>query len=175
MLKTLAFLVALGLAGVLLAASLRPATMTVARSATVNAPPDKLFALINDLRQFNTWNPYERKDPQIRGTYSGPAAGPGALYQFEGNKDVGRGSIQIVDSAPGKVTMQLHMIEPFEGRNTVEFRLAPAASGTEVTWAMRGASPFVARLAGLFFDMDQMIGRDFEAGLANLKQRAERS
>jgi uncharacterized protein YndB with AHSA1/START domain len=175
MLKTLAFLVALGLAGVLLAASLRPATMTVARSATVNAPPDKLFALINDLRQFNTWNPYERKDPQIRGTYSGPAAGPGALYQFEGNKDVGRGSIQIVDSAPGKVTMQLHMIEPFEGRNTVEFRLAPAASGTEVTWAMRCASPFVARLAGLFFDMDQMIGRDFEAGLANLKQRAERS
>lgn len=175
MLKTIALVALAGVAALLLYAATRPDSFRVARSTVVNAPPEKLHALINDLHQFNTWNPYERKDPQLRGEYRGPAAGPGAMYHFQGNKDVGRGSLQILDSAPRKVTMQLHMIEPFEGRNTVEFTLAPAAAGTQVTWAMNGASPFVARLVGIFVDMDRMIGRDFEAGLDALKQRAERA
>jgi hypothetical protein len=174
MLKTISLIAAAGVAALLVTAALRPGSFQVARSATVQAPPARLHALINDLRQFNTWNPYDRKDPQVRGEYRGPQAGPGAAYHFQGNKDVGKGSIRIVDSAPAKVTMELHMIEPFEGRNMVEFRLQPRGEATEVTWAMNGASPFIARLAGIFFDMDAMIGRDFEAGLAALKQRAER-
>lgn len=174
MFKTLAFVALLAVAAVLAYAATRPGTFLVARSTTVQATPEKLYPLINDLRQFNTWNPYGKKDPNVRGEYRGPAAGPGAAYHFEGNKDVGKGSIHIVDAAPGKVTMRLHMIEPFEGRNQVEFVLRPRGAATEVTWAMRGASPFIARLAGVFMDMDRMIGRDFEAGLAGLKQRAER-
>ena len=174
MIKTIALIVAAAVGVLLLVAAFRPDNFRVTRSATVQAPLDQLHALINDLHQFNTWNPYNRKDPQMRGEYRGPAAGPGAAFHFEGNKDVGKGSIEIVETAPAKVTMQLHMIEPFEGRNTVEFSLQPRGAATEVTWAMQGASPFVARLAGLFFDMDGMIGRDFEAGLAELKLRAER-
>ncbi|HEY8361047.1 MAG TPA: SRPBCC family protein [Ramlibacter sp.] len=174
MLKTFALIAVLGLAGVLLYAATRPDTFQVARSATVQASAERLYPLINDLRQFNTWNPYEKKDPNVRGEYRGPPAGPGAAYHFEGNKDVGKGSIRIVDAAPGKVTMQLHMIEPFEGRNTVEFILQPRGGATEVTWAMNGPSPFLAKLVGVFMNMDRMIGRDFEAGLAGLKQRAER-
>jgi hypothetical protein len=112
----------------------------------------------------------------MQGTYRGPGAGPGAVFEFQGNKDVGKGSISIVDTAaPAKVTMKLDMIEPFEGHNMVEFRLAPKGDATEVTWAMRGPSPYVAKLAGIFFNMDKMIGRDFETGLQNLKTRAERS
>jgi hypothetical protein len=175
MLKTIALLAVGGIAALLLYAAARPDQFQVARSTTVQAPPEKLHALINDLHAFNTWNPYERKDPQLRGEYRGPQAGPGAAYHFQGNREVGSGSLQILASEPRKVTMQLHMLEPFEGRNTLEFILAPAGSGTEVTWAMRGASPFMARLVGVFMDMDRMIGRDFEAGLAALKQRAEHS
>ena len=174
MLKILAFVALLAVAALLVVAAARPETFVVARSATVQASPEKLYPLINDLRQFNTWNPYGKKDPNMRGEYRGPAAGPGAAYHFEGNKDVGKGSIRIVDAAPGKVTMQLHMIEPFEGRNNVEFILQPRGAATEVTWAMNGPSPFIARLAGVFMDMDRMIGRDFETGLADLKLRAER-
>ena len=174
MVKTIALIAVAAVGVLLLTAAFRPDSFRVARSATVQAPPERLHALINDLHQFNTWNPYGKKDPQMRGEYRGPAAGPGAAFHFEGNKDVGKGSIQILESAPAKVTMQLHMLAPFEGRNTVEFSLQPRGAATEVTWAMQGASPFVARLAGLFFDMDRMIGRDFEAGLADLKQRAER-
>lgn len=176
MMKTLVISSIAVVAMVLGYAATRPDTFRVARSATVNAPPQVVHALINDLRQFNTWNPYEKKDPMMQGTYRGPAAGPGAAYDFRGDSDVGKGSIEIVSSAPAQnVTMKLDMLEPFEGHNIVEFTLAPRGTATEVTWAMHGPSPFMARLIGLFLDMDRMIGRDFEAGLSNLKARVERS
>lgn len=174
MLSTFALLLAAVVGALLLVAALRPDTFRVARSTLVQAPPDRLHGLINDLHEFNTWNPYNRKDPLMRGEYRGPGAGPGAEFHFEGNKDVGKGNISILATEPTKVTMQLHMLAPFEGRNTVEFHLQPQGAATEVTWAMQGASPFIARIAGLFFDMDRMIGRDFESGLSNLKLRAER-
>ena len=174
MLKIVSLLAVAGIAGVLALAALRPATFVVKRSTLVEAPPERLHPLINDLRAFNTWNPYNRKDPRMRGDYEGPQAGPGAAFHFAGNKDVGKGSIRIVESQPSRVAMQLHMLEPFEGRNAVEFTLRPQGNATEVTWAMQGASPFVARIVGVFLDMDRMIGQDFEAGLAALKQRAER-
>lgn len=174
MLKSILLLLALGLAGLLAYAATRPDTFRLQRSITVNAPPDRIHALINDLRQFNTWNPYEKKDPAIQGSYRGPAAGPGARYEFRGNQDVGAGSLEIIDSrAPSRVALRLDMSAPMAASNFIEFTLAPRANGTEVTWAMEGNCPYVAKLMGIFLDMETMIGRDFEAGLANLKARAE--
>jgi hypothetical protein len=171
--KTISIALVVALGAVLLFAASRPDTFRVQRSASIKAPPEKLHGLINDMKVFNTWNPYNLKDPNVRGEYQGPQAGPGAVYHFAGNKEVGKGSIAIVDTAPSKVTMKLDMIEPFEGHNIVEFLLAPKGDSTEVTWAMHGPSPYLGKLIGLFMNMDRMIGRDFEAGLANLKARAE--
>ncbi len=173
MIKTILIVAAVGIAGLLSYAASKPDTFTVQRSTSIKAPADKLHALINDLHQFNTWNPYNLKDPNVKGSYRGPATGPGAGYDFEGNKDVGKGSIEITGSTTDKVSMRLDMIEPFEGHNQVEFTLAPDAGGTQVTWAMRGPAPFMYKLMGTFIDMDRMIGRDFETGLANLKTKAE--
>ena len=168
--------IVLAIAGVLAYAASRPDTFRVQRSASIEATAERLYPLINDMRQFNTWNPYNLKDPNVKGTYRGPTSGPGAGYDFHGNKDVGKGSIQIVESSPPqKVTMKLDMIEPFEGHNTVEFTLAPNGATTDVTWAMHGPSPFMAKLVGVFMNMDRMIGRDFEAGLANLRAKAEKA
>ena len=175
MIKTIALLFVAAVSGLLLFAATRPDTFQVQRSIRIKATPERLFPMINDLHQFNTWNPYNKKDPAMQGTYRGPASGPGAGYDFQGNKEVGKGSIRIVDSAPRKVTMKLDMLEPFEGHNTIEFSLAPQGDATDVTWAMHGPSPFVAKLVGVFMNMDRMIGRDFEAGLADLKARAERT
>jgi hypothetical protein len=163
-----------GLVALLAYAASKPDTFTVQRSASIKAGIDTLHPLINDLHQFNTWNPYNLKDPNIKGSYRGAPSGPGATYDFEGHKDVGKGSIQIIDSAPAKVTMKLDMLEPFEGHNVVEFTLAPHGDTTDVTWAMHGPSPFMFKLVGLFMNMDRMIGRDFETGLLNLKTKAER-
>ena len=111
----------------------------------------------------------------MKRTFSGEASGKGAVYEWDGNAQVGKGRIEIIDtSAPARVTIRLDMIKPMEGHNVVNFTLEPRAGATQLTWAMRGTYAYMAKLMGLFCDMDKMIGRDFEAGLANLKTLAER-
>lgn len=176
MIKTILLVLFAAIVLLLIYASTRPDSFAVERSTTIAAPADKLFPLINDMRTFNTWNPYARKDPAMKADYSGAAAGPGAVFDFHGNKEVGRGRISITGaSAPSSVTMQLDMWEPFEGHNEVKFTLVRDGTGTRVTWAMHGPSAFITKLMGIFFNMDQMIGKDFDAGLANLKQLAEKA
>lgn len=175
MLRILGIAVALAVASVLLYAANKPDAFRVERETSIQAPPERIFPLINDLRAFNAWNPYEKKDPNLKGHYSGPSSGRGAAYAFDGNKDVGKGSIEILESSPpSKVTMRLAMVEPFKVRNTVEFTLVPAGGATHVTWAMQGPAPFIAKVIHVFINMDSMIGKDFEAGLASLKAIAEK-
>jgi len=175
MTKTIAIVVLLALAGVLVLAALRPDTFRVQRAITIKAPAEKIFPLINDLRRFNTWNPYEKKDPNLQGRYSGAVSGKGAVYSFDGNRNVGQGSVEITDSfAPRRVAMLLHMIRPVEARNDIEFTLEPQGDATQVTWAMQGKVPYVAKIIHVFVSMDRMIGRDFEDGLASLKAEAEK-
>jgi hypothetical protein len=178
MLKTLLFtvlgLAVLAVAFVLLLALRQPDTFRVQRSILTTAPADRVFPLINDVRQMNTWNPFARKDPAIRITYSGPASGPGAAYAFEGNKEVGSGSLRITEAAaPTRVAMKLDMASPMEAHNDILFTLAPEGGATRVTWSMQGPSPFIGKVMGVVLNMDKMVGGAFEEGLADLKARAE--
>jgi hypothetical protein len=175
MLKIIATVVVIIIAAVLLFATTGPDTFRFQRTASIVAPPEKIFPFINDLQRFNTWNPYEKKDPNMKGAYSGPGAGKGAAYAFAGNKDVGKGSIEITESSPpNQVSMRLTMLEPFEARNNVEFTLQPRGETTDVTWAIEGAVPYFMKIVHLFINMDRMVGRDFETGLASLKALAEK-
>jgi hypothetical protein len=160
-------------AGVLVYAATKPDTFRVQRSLDIAAPPEKIFSLINDMRSFNTWNPYERKDPN-KGTYSGPASGRGAAYAWESDK-LGAGRMEIVDAAsPSKVTLKLDFIRPFEAHNTADFIIAQKGNATNVTWAMYGPNVFIGKVMSVFMDFDKMVGKDFEEGLANLKAIAEK-
>ncbi len=175
MFKNLLIVVVLALAGLLLFASTRPSDLRVERKLVIAAPPERLYPLIDDLHNFNRWNPYLAKDPALKGSYEGPSAGPGAIYRWTGNKDVGTGSMEIKShSEPNLVVMRLLFVEPFAGDNVLEFGLKPQGNGsTEVSWTMKGPQIFVAKLMGIFVNMDNMIGRDFEFGLANLRKVAE--
>ena len=175
MIKAATLLVLIVVAMVLALAARRPRLFRIQRSLLIRAPADSIYPLISDLRRFNGWNPYAKKDPAMKTEYTGPESGPGAAFHFDGNKDVGKGSISIIDaSAPSKLTMVLDMTAPFACHNLIEFSLRPSGTGTEVTWAMQGESPFIAKVMGLFCDMEKMVGRDFEAGLTDLKAQAER-
>ena len=175
MLKIIGLAVVAVVAVVLAVAAMRPDDFRVQRSASIKASPEKIFPHINDLHAFNAWNPFNKKDPNIRGSYSGAASGAGAAYAFEGNGEVGRGRIEITDSRPAsEVRMSLHMLAPMEGRNVVEFLLKPDGSGTRVSWAIQGPMPYISKVLSLFCDMDAMIGKEFESGLAELKAIAER-
>jgi len=179
MLKLLGWITAVTvivIAGVLAYAATRPDTLRVQRSASIKAPPDKIFAMINDLKAWAAWSPYEKKDPAMKRTFGAITAGKGATYAWQGDGNVGEGRMEIVETAPPKkVLIKLDFLKPFEAHNTAEFTLEPKGEGTLVTWAIYGPSAYVTKVMGLFFNIDTMIGRDFEAGLADLKTAAEKS
>ena len=167
-------IIAVVVIGVLVAAALRPNTFRVERSIVIKAVPEKIFPMINDLHRFNTWNPYERMDPQIKGSYSGADSGKGAAYAWE-SKKVGTGRMEILDTAPPRrVVMKLDFLKPFEGHNTTVFTLEPQGAATSLTWTMTGPMPFVSKLMSVFVSMDKLIGKDFETGLAKLKGVVEK-
>jgi len=155
-------------------AATRPDEFRVERRLRIAASADKLWPLVGELRGFNRWNPYERKDPLIKSAYSGAASGIGSRYDWD-SREVGSGSLEIVSQRPGEaVLMKLDFVKPFEAHNQAEFALQPTADGaTEVRWAMHGPANFISKLMGVFIDMDKMVGRDFEDGLQNLRQIAE--
>ena len=162
------------LALLLLFAATRPDSFSVERRVVVQAPPEKIQPLIADFHRWADWSPWEKLDPAMQRTFSGAPAQAGAIYSWQGNKDVGSGRMEVKTAAPDKVRIQLDFIEPFEGHNTTDFLLTPRDGGTEVRWVMFGPSPFVTKLMGVFVSMDTMIGKDFEKGLAQLKVVAER-
>ena len=175
MLKISAAIVGIVVAGVLAFAATRPDSFSVRRAASIQAPPEKIFPLINDFARWSAWSPSEKKDPAMKRSFSGPTAGKGAVYAWEGNGEVGKGRMEIADAeAPSRVTLKLDFVKPFEAHNRVDFTLEPKGGATEVTWAMNGPLPFVSKVITLFVDMDRMVGGDFEAGLANLKALAEK-
>jgi len=155
-------------------ASTRPDAFRVERRLRIAAPAERLWPLVGELRGFNRWNPYERKDPLIKGQYAGTASGIGSRYAWQSDK-VGTGSLEITGQQPGRaVQMKLDFVKPFEAHNQAEFMLQPTPDGaTEVSWRMHGPANFMSKLIGVFMDMDKMVGRDFEDGLQNLRHIAE--
>ena len=169
----------IAIAIVLILAATKPGSFSVQREIDVKAPPGKIFPLINDFHQWQSWSPYENKDPAMKRSYDGPASGKGAVYGWEGNKNVGSGRMEILEaSPPSKIVIKLDFFAPFEGHNTAEFTMLPQGDATtvttNVTWLMHGPAPFMSKMMQVFMNLDNMIGRDFEVGLANLKRITEK-
>lgn len=178
MITTILIVIAVALATVLAYAATKPDTFAVRRSATIAAPPERIFPMIDDLRAQSAWSPFE-KDPDMKRTHSGAARGRGAVYEWDGNRQVGAGRIAITESVPSsKVVLALDMFRPFKASNTVEFTLDRVGAGTNVatnvTWAMQGRQPYMAKVMSLVMDCEKMCGSQFEEGLAKLKVLAEK-
>jgi len=157
------------LVAVLALIATRPGDFRIQRSAQISAPGDVVFSIINDLRQWEKWSPYDKRDPAMKKTFEGPSSGPGAVYAWDGNNKVGAGRLTILESKPGElVSMKLQFFRPFAGTNQVNFILVPSETGTQVTWAMDGKNNFMGKAMSLVMNMDKMVGKDFEQGLANL-------
>jgi len=175
MLATILIILAVIIVAVLIYAATRPNDFVVSRSVSISARPETVFALISDFRRWPEWSPYEKLDPDMKRQLSGAESGKGAVYAWQGNSKAGVGRMEIVKSVPSSlVALKLDFEKPFRANNTVDFTMAPSGQTTTVTWAMRGGRPFIAKLMGLFMNFDTLIGKDFEAGLANLKRAAEK-
>lgn len=162
------------IAAVCVIAATRPDDMHVTRSATIAAPTEAVFKVVNDFRQWDSWSPWSKLDPAMKKTLEGPPEGVGAIYHWSGNNEVGEGTTTLVESKPSeKVGMRIDMVRPMAGTSDVQFTFAPEGTGTKVTWAMQGKVPFIGKIFGLFMDCDKMCGDQFNEGLANLKKVVE--
>ena len=177
MLKKIGIVIVVLVVAILAYAATRPDTFRVERTATVKAPPEKIYPYMNDFHRGDLWSPYEKRDPSMKRTFSGAPNGKGAVYEFDGNKKtVGKGRLEIIETIPPtKVVLTLDMIEPMQGHNIIEYTLEPKGDSTNVTWSMRGQNTYLSKVICLFISMDKMVGKDFEAGLANLKALVEKS
>jgi uncharacterized protein YndB with AHSA1/START domain len=174
-LKIAGAVLAAAVAAVLVVASRQPDEFRIERKIVVAAAPERVFPYLDDPLKTQEWSPWEKKDPNVKKTFSGAAKGKGAVYEWAGNKEIGAGRAEISESVPNKaVVLDLHFKEPMEGRSTARYELTPVAGGTEVTWSMRGPNSFPAKIMCAFMDMDQMVGGEFEKGLAALKAIVER-
>ncbi|OYU48681.1 MAG: polyketide cyclase [Rhizobiales bacterium PAR1] len=169
------FVILAVLAVIILIAWQKPNSFRIERKDVIAAPMDLVFAQINDLVVWQAWSPWAKKDPNARTTFSAVTAGRGASFRWEGNREVGTGSMTIIEETPAsRVVFRLDFEKPFKATNTAEFTLRPTSTGTEVVWAMFGPQPLPARVMCLFMNMDAMVGKDFEAGLASLKAICEK-
>jgi uncharacterized protein YndB with AHSA1/START domain len=171
----IAVVIALAIAVILILAATKPDTFSVQRAATMNAPAEKIFAILGDFHQWRGWSPWENKDPAMKRTYDGSERGKGAVYAWDGNKNVGSGRMEILEvTAPSKILIKLDFLKPFEAHNTAEFTMSPHGNATNVDWVMRGPAPFMFKVMEVFVSCDKMIGKDFETGLVNLKALVEK-
>lgn len=173
MLESALIAVAIAVVALVAFVATRPDDFRVARTIRITATPNAVHALIADFMQWPRWSPYEHRDPAMKRTLGATTKGKGAVYSWDGNNQVGAGRMEILDDSLAKIVIQLDISRPFEGHNVVEFAIVPSGNEVEVTWAMSGPAKLVTKLMGLVVDMDKMIGKDFEAGLAKLKSEAE--
>ncbi|MBR0825279.1 SRPBCC family protein [Bradyrhizobium manausense] len=171
----IAVVLAVGIVVVLALAATKPDSFRVERSLAVKAPADVIYPLIADFHFWTGWSPYEGRDPAMKRAFGGAERGKGATYAWDGNSNVGAGRMEILEaSTPSKIRIKLDFERPFEGHNTAEFTMAPQGDATLVTWAMYGPAPFMSKVMQVFMNFDNMIGKDFEAGLASLKKLTEK-
>jgi hypothetical protein len=160
----------------LIVVALQPSDFRIERSATMRAPAPAAFAQVNDFQNWQAWSPWEKVDPALKRQYDGPKAGTGAVYAWQGNKDVGEGRMTIMESRPAEVVrIKLEFFKPFAATNTAEFSFKPAgADTTAVTWSMAGQNTFLSKAISMFIDMDRMVGGMFDQGLTQMKAIVER-
>jgi uncharacterized protein YndB with AHSA1/START domain len=174
MFKRVLIVLAVVLVAIAVAASMQPDTFTIARTASIDAPPAKVFAIVNDMHRWNDWSPWAKLDPAMKSSYEGPATGVGASQAWEGNSKVGAGKMTLTVSQPSQlVSFRLDFLKPMQSTSNVDFSFKPAGKGTEVTWSMGGKNNFISKVFCLFMSMDKMVGPDFEKGLGGLKTLAE--
>lgn len=175
MLITVAIAFGALLVALLLFAATRPNSFRVERSVAVQAPPERVFPLINDFHNWSEWSPYEKIDPAMKKTFSGATSGPGAIYQWAGNGKAGEGRMEIIDASAGsQITIDLSFLKPFPAHNTAQFTFAAQGGMTNVTWAVFGPASYMNKLMCVFINMDKMLGKDFAEGLANIKTITEK-
>lgn len=146
----------------------------VSRQIKISAPADQIFPRVNELRNWEAWNPWGALDPNCQMKYDGPPSGAGASYSWSGNNKIGAGRNTITESTPNEsVRFRLEFFKPMVATNTAEFTFQNSGGKTVVTWTMSGKRNFPGKLFGLLLNCDKMCGDQFDKGLVKMKSLVE--
>ncbi len=158
----------------LIVVAIRPSEFRITRTTRIAAPPSAVFAQVNDFHRWTAWSPWEKLDPELKRTYSGPNSGTGTIYACAGNKQVGEDRMTLTETCPQDLTrIQLEFIKPFAATSLAEFTFRLEGQQTVVTWSMSSRHNFISKAFCMFMNMDKMVGGDFEKGLTPLKSVVE--
>jgi uncharacterized protein YndB with AHSA1/START domain len=147
----------------------------VERSASIDAPPARVYDYIANFHNWTSWSPWEDVDPQLKRSYSGAESGTSAVYRWSGNRKAGQGRMEIVEARePSIVRIDLRFEKPWKARHVTEFTIEPQGSGSLVRWTMTGRKTRMIKVMGIVKSMEAFVGPDFEKGLARLKAAAEK-
>lgn len=173
-LKIIGIIILLAIAFVLIAGLFVPKEYHLEKDITINASRDKVWSHINSLQQLEKWSPWAAKDPAMKVKHEGLEGAIGSVYKWDGNKEVGEGSQTLTKvQPPDKVESHLHFIKPFEGEADAFINLSESGNVTKVTWGFDTKYAYPMNVMQLFVDMDEMMGKEYNAGLAKLKQICE--
>ncbi len=174
MIRKILIVLVLALGIFLAVAATKPDTFSITRSATIQAPPTTVFALVNDFHKWEEWSPWAKLDPNAKNSFEGPAEGVGAVFGWSGNGDVGEGHMRITESKPAElIKLDLVFKRPMEGTSYTVFTFKPEGAGTVVSWTMSGKNNFLSKMVSVVMNCDKMMGEWFEKGLASMKAKAE--
>jgi hypothetical protein len=155
-------------------ASMQPATYHVERSVMTSATPTVVHRILGDLKRYSEWSPWEKLDPEMKKTIAGEPGTVGSSYAWDGNSQVGAGKMTFTGITPERFDIRLEFFRPMASTSAVSWLIAEEDGMTKVTWAMDGNNESIAAKAfSMFVDMDKMLGKDFDNGLAVLKTIAE--
>ncbi len=161
------------IAAIMVYASTKPDDFKVSRSTTINAPASDIYAEVSNLKAWDSWSPWAKLDPNAKTTFEGPETGVGAKMSWDGNMEVGKGSLTITESNQQRVAYDLVFEKPMAGTNISAFTLQEHGVQTQVTWSMEGKQSFPAKVMSIFMNCEKMVGEQFDKGLSNLKSVVE--
>jgi uncharacterized protein YndB with AHSA1/START domain len=166
--------VSVAIIGILVFAATKPNTFRIQRSITINAPPERVFALIDDFHQWPRWAPQDREDATMRRSYGLQSSGVGAVSQWTSNGSAGAGEMAITAATPdSRIDITVDWTKPFKARNTHEFEITPVGQHVGVTWTAEGSNLYMMKVMEVFVGINGLMGKHFDNGLKNLKAAAE--
>lgn len=156
-------------------AFIAPKDMNLERSIVINAPREAVYQHVKTLTAQNVWSPWMQRDSAMTSEYRGTDGEVGAIYAWQGNSEVGKGEQEITSVTPNeRMEQALRFLEPFASTANVFIALADTTdNSTKVTWGFKSKMPIPLNIMGLFFNMTDAIGKDYETGLNSLKTLVE--
>lgn len=164
-----------GVVGVFLAyVSTRESKFHYETSGVIDAPAEKIFPYISNLKKGELWSPYDTPEAKLKKTFTGTDGEVGSVMEFEGNSQSGSGKLELLKLVPNEmVDIKLTMTKPFYAENLIHYKLTPEGNGTRFTWSMEGDGGFMTKLMTVFMDCEKTLADQFKTGITNLTKVVE--